>query len=195
MTYEIDWDRLARAKRYYAANGFAYREVPWLVGSEAVAVTLPEGRKSFDTWAGALVGSGEQSFIHIRRDLKPGKYQTITPCFRDEPKYDRTHLPHFMKCELIRVLGDDDDAEVALSGMLSVATFFYGYPRGDYSVKVAVERVDAGDGVTDLQVAGVEVGSYGVREHDGFRWVFGTGCAEPRASQAFQKYWRRQPLG
>ena len=45
------------------------------------------------------------------------------------------------------------------------------------------------DGVADLEIAGIEVGSYGIRHHELVgHWAFGTGLAEPRYSQAMGKY-------
>jgi hypothetical protein len=33
---------------------------------------------------------------------------------------------------------------------------------------------------------GIELGSYGIREHDNLKWVFGTGLAEPRLSKVLR---------
>jgi hypothetical protein len=34
----------------------------------------------------------------------------------------------------------------------------------------------------DIEVGGHELGSYGIRKHEYLKWVYGTGCAEPRMS-------------
>ena len=49
-----------------------------------------------------LIASGEQGFLYLglKEYLAPGKYVTLTPCFRNE-SYDLTHSKNFMKVELI----------------------------------------------------------------------------------------------
>jgi hypothetical protein len=39
----------------------------------------------------------------------------------------------------------------------------------------------------DIEINGVEVGSYGYRTYEGFNWIYGTGCAEPRLTQALER--------
>ena len=48
------------------------------------------------------MASGEQSFLYLylKNFLPKGKYQTVTPCFREEV-FDETHTKYFMKNELI----------------------------------------------------------------------------------------------
>lgn len=191
---QIDYGRLALAKEFYSDQGFTYIEVPWIVRPGSVDVTLPSDKRRFDTLDGALVGSGEQSFFDMRDSLKPGKYQTITPCFRDEVVTEWNHR-HFMKLELIQVLEvarkpkDLDQSQwktlycVMVPYMMSVATAFFKMCSGLNSLTPHLATVVTDIGY-DIELNGVEVGSYGCREHDGFRWIYGTGCAEPRLSQA-----------
>ena len=38
----------------------------------------------------------------------------------------------------------------------------------------------------DIVLNGIEVGSYGIRQHENLRWIYGTGIAEPRFSTALK---------
>lgn len=179
----IDYKLIHEATEHYKRLGYNLIEVPWLVSKEALDVTRPPEARHFTTFKGELVASGEQSFIEIRKDLCPGrKYQCVTPCFRDE-KYDDLHKPWFLKCELILPLWKDDDAEAAVDVVLKDAyDFFRRYASYEGSpVKI---KTDIG---WDINMLGIEVGSYGYREYDGFRWVYGTGVAEPRLSYVRQQ--------
>jgi hypothetical protein len=40
----------------------------------------------------------------------------------------------------------------------------------------------------DIEFAGIELGSYGIRSCDFLDWVYGTGVAEPRLSSIMGKY-------
>lgn len=40
----------------------------------------------------------------------------------------------------------------------------------------------------DITFNDIEIGSYGIRQHDNFIWVYGTGLAEPRFSRAIASY-------
>ena len=39
----------------------------------------------------------------------------------------------------------------------------------------------------DLEVGGIEIGSYGIRKCDYLEWIYGTACAEPRMSVVILK--------
>jgi hypothetical protein len=177
----IDYMKIATAVEHYKTLGYEYIEAPWLVGRETIDVTKPPDSQYFDTLFGHLVGSGEQSFIHIRSHLEPGhKYQCVTPCFRDDVT-DEFHRMYFMKLELIEVMGgkEEDDEEEALEDMIDDAWEFFSL----YAREESMETVDNEDG-TDIEINGIEVGSYGVRTYGGFTWAYGTGVAEPRLSAA-----------
>lgn len=187
----IDYKIIYEATEHYKRLGYNLIDVPWIVSEASVDSTKPPGATSFYvTDPGStkkhhqcLVASGEQSFVEVRADLCPGrKYQCVTPCFRHE-KYDELHLPWFMKCELILPLWKGDDVEKAVDTVLKDAyDFFRRYASYEGSpVKV---RTDIG---WDINMLGIEVGSYGYREYDGFRWVYGTGVAEPRLSYVRRK--------
>jgi hypothetical protein len=165
----INYKKIAHAIEYYQMKGYGYIEVPWLVSLDSVLVTKPPEAHSYDTFAGSLVASGEQSFIEIRRELCPGrKYQCATPCFRDE-KYDKFHLPQFFKVELIIPIWEDDDPEKVAKVILDDAMSFVRHYHSSGNA-VSLVKTDIG---WDINVDDIEVGSYGWREHDGFRWAYG----------------------
>lgn len=186
----ISWDRLAAAVRHYTESGFRYVEVPWIVSPDAVAVTLPEGHLPFGTRGGGLIGSGEQAFIHMRNDLKPGdRLVCVTPCFRDDQP-DELHQRQFMKCELIHVLEPGGDGDRELHDLLNHASDFHQECVRAAGKSSPVYQQQTNDG-WDIEIENVEVGSYGVRSitrrgKPVFTWVYGTGCAEPRLSQAIE---------
>lgn len=184
----IDWLAIGQGQAYYLTKGYEYLEVPWLVPGHAVAATKPAHARDFTTWAGALVASGEQSFLAIRESLEAGrKYQCVTPCFRDEAVHDDLHLRQFVKLELIHVLHDGQLPDSHVEAMISDAhEFIYNFSHG---CELRVVRTEIG---YDIEVNRIEVGSYGYREHEGFRWVYGTGIAQPRLAQAF---WTKPPEG
>jgi hypothetical protein len=171
-------NRFADAQRYYEQLGYENLEVPWFISREATNSTIPFGSSPIFTLFGDLPGSGEQSFLQMLLDGKfsTGKYQTITPCFRDEPVIDHLHRRAFLKLELI------DLTESRCSGvMLKEAQGFY---ERYISTKVKVNW-DGYDLTTD---EGLELGSYGIRWYKDFHWVYGTGLAEPRFSCALEQY-------
>lgn len=176
----IDYSRIAAAVEEYHSLKYEYIEVPWLVSKASVDVTKPSEARYFETPFGQLVGSGEQSFIEIRNKLKPyGRYQCVTPCFRDE-KVDELHKQFFIKLELITVIAKGQDEQCLLKEMIDDAwCFFLSYVSVD-----DMEIVDKNDGSFDIEVKGIEIGSYGIRRIEDFVWVYGTGIAEPRFSQA-----------
>lgn len=180
----INWKLVARAIDAYRASGYAYVEVPWIVSKEAVEVTLPPGREGMHCCDGALVGSAEQSFIQLMLDgkLKPGRYVAASPCFRDD-EVDALHQRTFFKVELIEFSAGPIErwgdavqrmAEDAQSFMRNVAA-----RRAAHDTEI----VPTAQGL-DIELRGIELGSYGYRSHRGFHWVYGTGVAEPRFSYA-----------
>jgi hypothetical protein len=215
----IDWSLLGRALDFYKALGYKYIEVPWLVRNEVTEVTRHEGAENFGVPAGDLVGSAEQSFIQMMMDgqLPPGRYCTISPCFRDEPVLDDLHQKHFMKLELIdtpntarywayrdgkrkgknKGVDPSTSAEGTVGKMQGDAMFFLrdelrlmGLQSRDwFDTEDQVDDKDPRNFQTDLiSFEGwMELGSYGIRHHGDYTWVYGTGCAEPRWS-----YWLRK---
>ena len=172
----IDYYKIARAVEFYKSRGFQYVEVPWFVDRDTLDITKPKEARYFDTYLGSLVGSGEQSFLQIRNELS-FRHMCVTPCFRDEPKVDEVHRNYFMKVELIDV--NPTDIDKAYWDMFNLSREFFELYEFTDVVKTTEGK--------DIYINGMEVGSYGIRSFGDFHWVYGTGCAEPRLSQAIMK--------
>jgi hypothetical protein len=201
----VEYRNLADAVDFYVDRGYVYvPEAPWHVGMDAYYVTKPEGRCTdihyFENRHGAvsfpskgqdnryLVASGEQSFIQMLldgSDLK--KHVCVTPCFRAD-RHDAWHQPWFMKAELINAQDTDEGHLVAM--VHDAAAFFEQF----FSIRVVkTARSDLGEPAYDIIEKGTraELGSYGIRDRlirgKSYRWIYGTGCAEPRLSTAIMR--------
>lgn len=169
------------------------------------------------TAALALVGSAEQSFLDLwLRGLLPDqrKVVALTPCFRLADDCTATcHHPYFMKAELgyfadvhlgsFRPLTGYmcDALSIAREMRLSAHVFMDSLGAEHLETvelrpELRTRLVEGGRfyemPLGDLEVAGVEVGSYGARafEMENGRtvvWAYGTGLAEPRASWAVER--------
>lgn len=173
----INYQLIADAIEHYKKQGFSYIEVPWLVSEPIDSITRPKdieplhvGRKHKN-----LIASGEQGFLYlmVKGFLPDGKYQTVTPCFRDE-HYDLVHNKFFMKNELIIVNGNESD--VSTLANMCFNYFFHVVSQPEY-----LHMYETDDGF-DIVYEDVEIGSYGIRKHQHLKWVYGTGLAEPRLS-------------
>ncbi len=175
----IDYGRLDRSVSHYEKAGFSRIESPWTVTAEIANITCPEGKSNWEILGKnkVLVASGEQSFLYLylKNFLPKGKYQTITPCFRDEP-FDKTHTKYFMKNELI--ITKDVCKESLFSVMTECQTFF----ESEINDDVSINKTD--DGYDLLSSSGIELGSYGIRHCEYLSWIYATGLAEPRMSIA-----------
>lgn len=181
--HEINWARIGAAVEWYKVLGFKYIEAPWLVSDGPYDATRPPGAPYVKTMGKNFVASGEQSFMEMMKDgHKVGKAVCCTPCFRDEPNPDGLHFPYFVKVELIWVSGGKKQLYEVINEAFNYFSFGFYDPIGHLMPDV----VDMGDGSYDIvdMDTGIELGSYGIREWEGFRWVYGTGAAEPRISQA-----------
>ena len=176
----IDYGILAEALRIYERYGYQRITTPWLVSKEAIYATKPFDHRSFETFDGHLVASGEQGFIQMALDgllAHDVKLMTITPCFRDDA-IDEWHLRHFVKIELCWAY--PKDSWQALVEMIENAGTVLRCLGAKTSVPMSTPP-----GIYDLvDERGIELGSYGIRKYKNFEWVFGTGLAEPRFSQA-----------
>lgn len=182
MDTAIDWLRLGRAFEAFKDLGYAPVNVPWIVSKEVQMLTCPDERNIMRIPDhGGLVGSAEQGFIamSLAGSLPPGRFVALTPCFRDE-LVDATHTKHFMKVELY-AWGEGRDLRSDMTRMIEDARSVMEDLSGVRPISVPA---DCG---WDLEIAGIEVGSYGVREAGGIAWAFGTGLAEPRFSHAVDK--------
>lgn len=181
----IDWHRVSRAVEFYRRCGFTMVETPWRISDDIFNATSPATATPFrcnlTNRPDILVGSAEQGLLAIMATLQPGDYMSVSPCFRDN-EVDALHFSDFMKVELCRVAPKYSVAAVMELAMLAAA---FAESEG---VHPGVE--ETADGM-DVSLSGVEIGSYGHRtatigglKHS---WVYGTGLAEPRFSQAAAK--------
>lgn len=184
----IDYRLLADAIDFYTERDYQYLETPWIVDFPCTAATKPPGSRDFYCLDGNLVASGEQSLLSAIRsgELEIGhKYQTLTPCFRDDP-IDELHQTWFMKLELMwysPTLHGDSAADKVDRVVCDAEDFM--------SRHQAVRRV-AGEAVSEHQIdlesaQGIELGSYGFRQWHLDCWVYGTGLALPRFTIAQRK--------
>lgn len=181
----IDYQKIANAIKYYESEGFRQIETPWTVSPEIDDITKPKDRihmqlKHNDK---CLIGSGEQGFLYLycKDYILPGKYQTTTPCWRYE-HYDGMHAKCFMKTELI--ITDDVCANNLFKLIDCAKRFFSQY------LEVEVEKVDVHDSQVNYDIVSknghYELGSYGIRQCEYVKWIYGTGCAEPRLSRVLK---------
>lgn len=178
----IDYNNIARSITYYEARGFTRIESPWTVSKYASSITKPPEKIDYELKHNnkVLVASGEQSFIYlyIKGFLPLGKYQTVTPCFRDET-FDDTHSKYFIKNELI--ITDDVSEDNLKFTMLAAKEFF------EAVLEKEVKIVKYNHKCYDLFYENIELGSYGIREKPFLKWIYGTGCAEPRLSHVIKE--------
>ena len=127
-----------------------------------------------------------------KRQLVPGFYQTITPCFREET-YDVLHSKHFMKLELISVepkyaIDDLEFIKKTVNSVLEqyIKDIFFVETRQSYYDKTIIAGSKTYDLVTKINDEEVELGSYGIRKAQVGTWVYGTGIAEPRSSKVIR---------
>lgn len=178
----IDWGRLARALDFYQQHGFERLELNWHASHQVCMWTSPSEDRMYPFGEDTLVGSAEQSFMQAQVDglLVPGKsYVALTPCFRREPVVSDTHRLQFMKVELY-VPGE---ASPGAEQRLAACAQAFMASEGAHAVCVPTEP----SGI-DLEVEGIEVGSYVARQHGEHLWTCGTGLAEPRFSLALSKH-------
>lgn len=193
----ISYKNLHDAYVHYLACGFQRIETPWWVTEEISNITKPEGCDSYklDINDKCLVASGEQSFLYMinKGQLPYGRYQTITPCFRNE-HFDSYHSKYFMKLELIYVIGPQNFniKDYLLTSVITDAKLFF-------SKYIDVDEIETNQSEHDKTIVpgtstfdivtkdGLELGSYGIRQCDFATWIYGTGVAEPRFSKAVTK--------
>jgi hypothetical protein len=121
----------------------------------------------------------------MRGKLNPGKYMAATPCFRDD-LVDDLHHKYFFKVELIDVLASPPSVEdkVALPKKMAECALdlFLNLPNGR-----PCQIVSTPEGL-DIELHGVELGSYGYRRLGDFHWIYGTGYADPRFTYVSNLY-------
>jgi hypothetical protein len=172
-----DWARLTNALDFYRSKGFTQCELPWHVPHDIIAITCPDPDRAYAFDQDALVGSAEQSFIQAQMlgQLARGRYVALTPCFRREPQVSETHKRYFMKVELYAV-GENEPETV-----IEFANLAHEFMSLETSHRIDLRYTREG---LDLEISGMEVGSYAAREARNMTWTCGTGLAEPRFSTA-----------
>lgn len=169
---------MVEASNFYQARGYRYHPVDWAVEKEYNEVTF-QGK--MHPVAGDLyfVGSAEQGFIKDYEILEPGTfYYAISPCVRPgDHNLSPLHRPYFLKLELFYKGKDDVDNIKGLEKIKTDATLFF----SQFS-NIEIRQKEGLD--FDIEINGVEVGSYGLRKQGPYNFIYGTGLAEPRLSQA-----------
>lgn len=177
----IDYKLINDSIEYYEKSGFFRIESPWTVSENVDRITKPEDAVSFQLKHNnkCLVASGEQSFLYLylKEFLPKGQFQTVTPCFRYE-QFDWLHTKYFIKNELIKT---DVVNEDALHDIVNNSYLFF----KNYIPDVKIVTTESG---LDIMYENIELGSYGIRECEFLKWIYGTGCAEPRLSKAIKQY-------
>lgn len=181
-----DYSKIAESIRYWGRLGFQHIEVPWMVPSYFDEITRPKGAYPFlirhDNQIKGLIGSAEQSLVYLgmHSRIPKGRYMAVTPCFRSDPE-DNMHTQHFIKNELHDTTNTKrKDLEV----VLTQAVHFFKIYVPDVKVVSVTDMNPYTQIAFDIMHNNIELGSYGIREHSGYRWLYGTACAEPRLSMA-----------
>ena len=192
---QVNWTRISDAVTFYTTLGFEYVETPVYVDNDTAMITCPRDNAIVHTSHKrvqsnnrvidqSLVGSAEQGFLQLAKhgNLPNVNYVSAGPCFREEPVYDELHHSQFFKVELFVRCKSNEEAAFGVQEVISRAWRFMQEQTDD-----PIKLVDEGHG-WDLQLNGIEVGSYGYRYHDQIGWwIYGTGIAEPRFTQAMNK--------
>jgi hypothetical protein len=187
----INYETISDAIRHYEQCGFKRIEAPWTVTKEVSDITKPKGAREFQLVhdnGKVLVASAEQSFLYLylKGFLPKGKFQATTPCFRHE-NFDSLHTKYFIKTELIDTQVVNEES---LHNMIHHAYMFFLDSLGlsKDTPDLLVDRTPVEKHSYDIVYKGIELGSYGIRECDHLRWIYGTGVAEPRLTMVKQKF-------
>jgi seryl-tRNA synthetase len=120
----INYQNIQDSIDHFNNENFKRVESPWTVTKEIADITMPPGWEHFSITEKnkVLVGSGEQSFLYLylKEFLPKGKFQTVTPCFRNN-SFDLTHSKYFIKNELIDT---EEPNQKGLRDMLDGAMVF-----------------------------------------------------------------------
>jgi len=189
----IDYKLLGEAQSYYSKFGYNYIEVPWMVSANCDNITKPDDIQEMKIEYNGkhIIASGDQGFLYLRMKgyINNGRYQTITPCFRNESQ-DNIHQKMFMKCELIEFVPVGMDLGKLKAKMNDIAkdayTFFEIHAKDPSELNYTAYNESPQCRnlcKRDIEYRGFEIGSYGIREYNDIAWIYGTGIAEPRFSK------------
>lgn len=188
MKYPMNVELISAAYSYWSL-WFQGKTVPALVDPDVMGHTCPQDAldgRLYGRFPDTVVASAEQSLIQLDKDgeLEPGWWMALTPCYRREPVLDETHLPVFLKLELMR-LGKPGQEYHKLDAEW-IAQRFRAFLLENYGLPTNLLETEEG---FDVMYEDLELGSYGVRKTmTGKSYVYGTGLAEPRASIAFSRF-------
>lgn len=178
----INWKLLSLAVEFYTSKGFEYKEVPWIVPRPITEITNPNCGALYSVTQGDLVGSAEQSFLHLQNtnslqhtNSHSKGFCAVTPCFREEKDISLIRRNYFMKVELMQTF--DVGRDSLIHTIYTCLAFFRSCGGKELDI------VPTEGGSFDIEYKGVEIGSYGIRRHEDFAWIYATGLAEPRFSQ------------
>jgi hypothetical protein len=179
----INYGRLDRSISYYELHKFKRIESPWTVSEKISNLTKPIESTNLEikNKNKVLVASGEQSFLYLYiKGFIPleDKFQTITPCFRDDI-FDQLHTKYFIKNELFIT---DNVCEDTLYKTIHICKEFF-----ESELSVSVTLTELGKNQIDLEYNGMELGSYGIRNVGFMKYIYATGLAEPRMTM-IKKY-------
>jgi hypothetical protein len=175
---KINFNLVAEAIKFYEYLGYEYIDVPWQVHPTVISMTTVDSPREYNN---GLIGSGEQGLLqlYMRNFLSQDKYYiTATPCFRpnDEGDYSK---PEFFKVELF--IGSKYSEIYYQNLMLDAMACFYEI----CGIKVLNKKIS--ESSEDLFYKNIELGSYGYRDFNRFKWAYGTGLAEPRTSTVLRE--------
>ena len=176
----IDYKLIQDSIDFYESKNFHRIESPWMVSEAVDGMTRPKHIPAFRVNNNKnLVASGEQSFLYLylKGFLPKGQFQTVTPCFRFDD-FDFLHSKYFIKNELIKT---DKVNQAELLKIVDLSLEFY----RKFLPSCYVKETELG---YDIEIKGHELGSYGIRECEFLKWIYGTGCAEPRLSSLIKIY-------
>lgn len=178
----INYKLLDESINHYTNKGFQRIETPWMVTEAVDSITRPRDVEPYvvDAKKKNLIASGEQGFLYLylKEYLPLGKFQTVTPCFRNDV-FDFTHTKYFMKNELIQT------ESVTISNLEEVVDNALQMFQPYFTKPLSV--IKAPDGF-DINHGEYELGSYGIRECEFLKWIYGTGWTEPRMSKLINLY-------
>lgn len=186
----INYNIIAQSIEFYEKKGFIRLEAPWWVSKDIMSITAPLNHENdyfVSTNNKFLVASGEQSFLYMasKGRLLEGKFQTVTPCFRNE-SIGRFSKKCFLKNELI-ITGKVN--EHILNELINTSLLFF---KTIIPTKMHdhIKIIKTNEGY-DINLGNIEIGSYGIRECEILKWIYGTGCAEPRLTRAIMALERK----
>ncbi len=166
----MNYERIAESIQFYQRRGYTWVDTDWIVSQQTIQTTFSGDLEKCHL--GYLVGSAEQGFIQLIQSgqICPGNYVSAGPCFRFGDNGQPGKHPYFFKVELCSV-----GQTMQLAKIISDANTY---------LKGQVVPTEEG---FDIEINGIEVGSYGSRNIDGMLWHYGTGLAEPRYTEATSK--------